>query len=132
MKRALLLTFFVVISGHAYAEWIEVGSAKIQGGYAAYADPDSIRRKRNLVKMWQVYDYKTVQTGLAGKSYWSAKGLDEFDCTEEQIRTIAFYFYSGQMGTGEIIYSDTDSGKWEPVIPDSIGHLMWKLACGNK
>ena len=132
MKRLLLVTFLVLSNGPAHAEWVEVSGSLSQGGYTVYADPDTVRRKGDLVKMWQVADYNIVQIEAAGKSFLSIRGLDEYDCTEEQTRNIAFYFYSAQMGTGEIIYSNTDSGKWKPVIPHSIAHILWKFACGKR
>ena len=34
---------------------------RVRGGYTVYADPDTIRRKGDLVKMWILFDFKTVQ-----------------------------------------------------------------------
>lgn len=54
-------------SGLAYAEWVPISLTKREGGYDVYADPDTIRHKGDLVKMWILYDYKTLQsaTGVA-------------------------------------------------------------------
>jgi len=96
-----------------------------------YVDPDTIRRKGDLVKMWQLYDFKTVQT-VAGDSYLSSKNQSEFDCTEERSRTLAYTWFSGNMGSDKPVYSNSDEGKWSPVEPRSVCLTLWKFACGKK
>ncbi len=44
----LLITLLVLSSGPAYAEWVAVGGNK-EAGVTVSADPDTIRRKGNLV-----------------------------------------------------------------------------------
>ena len=74
----LLVMFLVLSSGHVYAEWVLV-SGDDAAGLAVYVDPATIRRNGNLAKMWQLYDYKTVQT-VAGDSLLSMKRFNEYDC----------------------------------------------------
>lgn len=125
----LILTLLILSSSSAYAEWVEVEGG---GKFTAYVDPETIRRKGNLVKIWVLDDYKTVRAA-ADKSYLSVKALDEYDCAEEQIRNLALYAYSGQMGTGEIVESISGvPSKWAPVIPGSVGQTKWKLVCDKK
>jgi len=81
--------------------------------------------------MWQLYDYKTIQT-VAGDSFLSSKGQTEFDCAEERIRVLVFMHFSGNMGSGEVVYYDSDEGKWEPVAPRSGYQRMWKVACDKQ
>ena len=50
MTRLLLIALLVLSSGPAYAEWVAIGST--DDGMTAYADPDTIRRKEEMVKMW--------------------------------------------------------------------------------
>jgi hypothetical protein len=111
---------------------VSIGRSDVSGGYTAYVDPNTVRRKGNLVKMWSLRDFKTRQSN-GRNSYFSTKSLDEFDCTEEQLRTHAVYIYPGQMGTGEAVYFNTDlDDKWVPVMPDSMGEAKWEAACGKK
>lgn len=131
MTRLLLITLLVLSSGPAYAEWVAIDSSDVRGGFTTYADPDTVRRKGNLVKMWTLRDFKTRQNN-GGSSYLSTKALDEYDCTEEQYRKLAFYMYPGQMGASETDYMSTDPGKWTPVVPNSVGETMWKVACDKK
>ena len=125
MTQLFLITLLLLSSGPAYAEWVRVG-----GNDAAtqYVDPDTIRLKGNLVKMWSLYDYKAMYTN-AGKSSWSLKAQAEYDCGEEQTRVLAEHEYSGPMGNGEIVHSDSSPHNWAPVIPGSVGQANWEFAC---
>jgi hypothetical protein len=124
----LLITLLVLSSGPAYAEWVEIDSSDSNGGYTAHVDPDTIRRKGDLVKMWYLFDYKTQQTMRNG-SYLSERAQGQFDCAEERFRLLALMYSSGNMGIGNTIYTDLNEGKWAPVAPKSIGEVMWKAAC---
>ena len=55
MTRLLLIALLMLSNGPAYAEWVAIGSS--DDGVTAYADPDTIRRKGDLVEMWTLYDY---------------------------------------------------------------------------
>lgn len=125
------ITLLLLSSVSAYGEWVSTASSDSLGGYTTYFDPDTFRPKGNVVKVWSLNDFKTVQI-VRGELYWSSKLLDKYDCTEEQIRNLAYFSYGGQMGTREVQYSDTDPGKWVPVMPNSVGETMWKAACGTQ
>jgi hypothetical protein len=126
----VLITLLTMSSGAAYAGWV-LTSGDDEAGLTVFVDPDSIRRKGNLVKMWQLYDYKTVQT-VAGDSLLSIKRYNEFDCTGVRTRMRAYTWFAGNMGTGKVVYSTTDEQQWEPVIPRSINHTLLKVACSQK
>ena len=69
----LLIVLLVLSSGAAYAEWVAIGST--DDGMAIYADPDTIRRKDEMVKMWILFDFKATQT-VAGHLILSIKGQE--------------------------------------------------------
>lgn len=129
MIRLLLiaLTLLVLSSGPAYAEWVKVSDSD-EAGKTVYVDPTTIRRNSNLVKMWQSYDFKTVQT-LGSIRFLTAKEQWEFDCAEERSRVVARKEFSGNMGSGPMVSTNSQVGKWVPVIPGSIGQTVWKAAC---
>jgi hypothetical protein len=122
------ITLLVLSSGPAYAEWVPV--AKGENGLTVYVGPDTIRRKGDLVKMWLLYDYnsKTTQT-QERDSIVSAMMQSEYDCLEERFRTHAMLKFSGNMGQGKLVLSNTDVGNWAPILPGSIVQLEWKRAC---
>ena len=126
----LLITLLVLNSGPVYAEWV-LTSGNDDAGLTVYIDPDTIRRNGNLAKMWQLHDYKTVQT-VAGDSLLSIKRYNEYDCTEERTRMLGYTWFSGNMGTGKVVYSTNDVQQWEPVISRSIDRSLWKVACSKK
>ena len=90
-------------------------------------------RKGDLVKMWVLADFKNVQTdAFAFAPYLSLKGQSEFDCIEERARSLAQTMFSGNMGKGGVIFTDATEQTWRPAAPESIGRMLWKVACGKK
>ena len=125
-----LITLLVLSSGPADAEWVSIGTDN-QRGRTVYADPDTLRPKGDVVKMWSLNDYKTIQTGPSA-SYLSYKVQSEYDCAEERIRKRAATFFSGNMGRGDVVYVHSDEGKWQPVEPGSLGQSEWEVACDKE
>ena len=125
-----LIALMLLSSSPAYAEWVAVGGND-QIGMTTYADPSTIRRKGDLVKMWQLNDFKTVQT-VEGNSFLSTKKQREFNCAEERTRILAATQFSGNMGTGEVVWRNANEQKWEPVVPESIGQTLWEFTCRKK
>ena len=64
------------------AEWIQIGRAS---NTIIYADPSTIRKKGNIVKMWLMMDYSKV-TGENGDQYLSQIAQHIYDCEEELSR----------------------------------------------
>jgi hypothetical protein len=126
----LLITLLVLSSGPVYAEWVLV-SGDDEAGRTVYVDPDTIRSKGNLVKMLSLIDYKTIQI-IAGDSLLSIQRQNEYDCAEERTRMLAFTWFSGNMGSGQVVHSDSDEDKWKPVAPDTVAEALWKIACDKK
>jgi hypothetical protein len=126
----LLITLLVLSSGQAHAEWVQVGTTD-NGVMTVYADPDTIRQKGELVKMWSLYDFKTEQYVL-GVLFWSSKAQIEYDCAEERLRGLAVAEFSGNMGKGTVVHTDSSEGKWNPVAPQGVIQALWKAACAKK
>ena len=130
MKQLLLGLMLLVTATAASAEWTRT----VSGGndeLIEYVDRATIRRNGNLVKMWDLMDYKTIQKGATGMFYLSSKVQSEYDCKEEKIRTLAFTWFAGQMGNGKVVYSGYDSSRWVPIPPGSVGETLWKVGCGK-
>ncbi len=124
---ALLLTF----SSSAWAEWVEI-TGDADGHAISYVDPSTIRKNGSMVKMWGLTDFVNAQVyPSSGKTYFSWKAQNEYDCQDERKRTLAISYHSGKMGGGDTVYLDNTSGQWAPVAPESIGENLWKFACGK-
>ena len=126
-----LISLLVLNVGPAYAEWVAVVSSESSGGYTVYVDPDSIRHEAEGVEMWELYDHKNRGT-TEGLSFLSFKKLNEYGCAEERIRTLAVMHHSGKMGSGMVVSSNSEKGKWKRVPAGNVGEALWKFACGKK
>ncbi len=125
-----LITLLLLSSGPAYAEWVSLDANNQRGG-AVYTGPDTIRLKGDVVTMWSLHDYKTIQT-MKRTSYLSDKVQTEYDCAEERIRKLASTFFSGNMGSGNVVYSISKEGKWQRVEPGSLGQSEWEVVCDKE
>lgn len=124
----VLLTL-LASSGSASAEWMSFGAS--DSGTTVYADPATIRREGDLVKMLVLFDFKTKQT-KADVSYLSAKAQMEYDCAEQRFEGHTVMYFSGNMGNGQLLDRSSGKGKRLRVAPGSLDHDLWKLACGKK
>ncbi|HEV8620633.1 MAG TPA: surface-adhesin E family protein [Nitrospiraceae bacterium] len=103
-----LITLLFLNTVPAYEEWVAVEKDYLLPGLqTVYVDPDTIRRVRNLVTLWQLIDFKGMQ-GNAGMGplvfgphrFLSTKTHKQFDCAEKRLRLLAFTEFSRRMGTG--------------------------------
>ncbi len=131
MSKTVLLILLVLVSTDLSAEWVKINT---KDNLTTYVDPASITKAENIAKMWGLVDLKESKKEELGKSFLSAKGLQEYDCKEQQIRKITLSFYSGNMGDGEVVhsYAEPEKWKWTPVAHGTISETMWKAACGKK
>ncbi|MBX3616692.1 surface-adhesin E family protein [Nitrosomonas sp.] len=130
MKKIILALTFALISTETLAQWTLIGESPDKGGYTAYVDLASIRKAGNRVKMWILFDYKTEQRTL-GANYFSEKIRREFDCEEEQMRKLAFSFFSWNMEKGDLVRSYSQPQKWEKIQDNSMDEKEWQLACSK-
>lgn len=112
------------------AGWSQVGEES--NAMTVYANPYTMRKKGNSVKLWELFDFKAARQRDDGKNYLSVTHQAEYDCTDKQYRTLAVEYHAESMGRGKEVYADKVFKKWEPVIIGSADHLFWKIACGNE
>lgn len=132
MRKVILMMLLVIVSSSAMAEWVTVAENKILA-FTAYADSrtEATTKNGDKVKMWKMYDYKSVQE-ISGYKFLSSKFQNEYDCKEWQSRILVNTTYSINMGVGEVVFTQSDTGIWQPVIPGNIDEVMWKFACGKR
>ena len=130
MTRLLLIALLLLSSVPAYAEWVAIGGNE-EAGVTVYADPDTISRKGDLAKMWELFDFMTTQNIGVGL-FMSRKDQREYNCTKERYRVLTFTQFSGNMGSGKVGYSNSDEQQWVPVEPENTAQGLWKVACGKK
>lgn len=125
MSKFIWMVLLTVMSGSAMAEWVKVDIGENNNGYADLA---TIRKNGDMVKMWILFDFKTVQKPGA-KPFMSIKRQEEYDCKEEQSRTLFSSHYSKNMAYGETVYTFSEPDKWTPVSPGSVGESFLQIAC---
>jgi len=133
MRKAILMMLLAVVSSSAIAsDWVFIDSAGDKGtSFIEYADNDSIRRNGAIVKIWVMADDKYTEK-TQGKKYRSIKSQWEIDCKSEQMHVVFTTFFSGNMGNGEPVLTDTKFTELRPVSPDSVGESLFRFACGKK
>ena len=128
MNKLLIAALLVVFSTSVLAEWTDVGSSDNSTGYADFS---TIRKSGNKVKIWNLIDFKVVQT-TDGKRYLSTTAQNEYDCKEETWRNLAFIWYSKNMEQGEVVYSSgTVHEEPRPMPPNSGAKVFSSSVCGK-
>jgi hypothetical protein len=130
MMKRLTILMLLMVSTPLFAEWTAVGGSTDQ---TAYVDLATIRKQGSKVKIWHLLDFKTaIQIHKGDEKYLSMISLSQFDCEEETDTPLGLSLYSGKMGRGKVIY--TDSVKDEPaqIPPGSIIQIILKIACGKR
>lgn len=126
-----LITLLLPSVGPVNAEWLSVDS-KVEEGLTVYVDPDTIRRNEDVVKLWVLTDFKTIQS-VPSPPYLSAKSQREIDCAAKRIRLLAVTAFPGHMGSGERLYSYSDSkDQGIPIEPGSVAQSLWEVVCGKQ
>ena len=128
MRKAILMLLLAVVSSSAAAGWVEVTS-NTDKTTMMYADPSTIRKAGDKAKMWVLHDYQTVQ-GDVGNQYMSVTAQVEFDCKEEQTRTLYVITRPENMGMGAQVSSfKVHDRDWNPVAPRSAIEALLQFAC---
>jgi len=125
MRKTIFMMLLAVVSSSATAEWVEVSKSET---VTVYADPATIRKAGDMVKMWTLSDYKTPDD----VQNMSRVYQHEYDCKEGQIRLLYMALHSGNMGGGaaDVVLSyPTD---WTPVPPGSTNDVLLKFACAQR
>jgi hypothetical protein len=129
MKKLLLTLVLAIVSSSVMAEWVYIAESEeeVEEAYfvTAYADPDTIRKTGNRVKMWVMEDFKIAKT----LDILSARHKDELDCNKKQYRNLFYSFHSGHMGRGETLIIHNKRGDWNTPNPNWISADILKFAC---
>ncbi len=126
MKKLLLTLMLAVVSSSAMAEWVKVSEDKL---VTVYADPTTIRKLGNKVKMWVLVDYKKDEEEFG---ILSARLKEEYDCKEKKQRILFMAFYSGHMGKDETVEILSEpEGSWQQPLVGGLAEALLEFACGK-
>lgn len=112
----------------AVAEWTMVNSDEVADDYV---NSDNLRRVGDMVKMWNMSDYKSLQKGSGAIPYKSSISLYEYNCKEIQKRWLSFTSYKNKGAKGVVVSNESYVGQWVEIVPDTISETLWKTACGK-
>ena len=126
-----LIVLLVLNSAPAYGEWVKVDTIEISESTVYAEDPSTIHREGNVVKMWALFDYKTKRHLHGGPWVLSYKNRYEYECAEKRQRLLANMWFSGHMGSGEIVDEFAEARPWHPVLPEGPEHSLWIAACSD-
>lgn len=126
--KTTLALLLAMVCKSAAAGWVQIDD---NSQFTTYADPSTLRKNGNTVKIWSLTDAKTVFIAN-GVPYKSTTQYTEYDCNEAQSRDLALNAYADPMARGEVIYTDSKIGNWKPIGPGTIAKFTWELVCANK
>lgn len=125
--RAIVGITLAVASGGASAVvWFEIARSE---KFIAYADPASIRKEGETVKMWNMFDYQSAQAGPSGKQFLSVKRQFEYDCSKGRARMLAISSHAEKEAKGEVVAGNSLNLDWSPVKAGSVDASLLKYAC---
>ncbi len=125
---SLLVLFQWLGEAPGYAEWLLVdANAKA----TVYIDAETIARNGNLLSVWVLDDLKTAHTRGSSR-YLSSRAQEEHDCVNERFRLLALENFSGNMGTGDVVYRSASESNWTSIPRGTLAQSVWKAVCGKK
>lgn len=122
LQFLVFLTFCSLVASNARAStwnFAWVGNDEVR----YFFDADTVEKNKELVTVW----IKTVQTATPDNDGTWARALRwRMNCSKRTILSLASSTYDKD---GKFIRSGTPSGSETPVVPDSTGESMLKIAC---
>jgi hypothetical protein len=108
--------------------WVLVVRDDSLKNVSLYFDYSSIRKVGERVRMWQMLDFRSEDQDPSNG--YSSKFYREYDCKEQQIRTILQVEYLMNMGIGKNKLHN-EATPWIPLLPGQFNEL-WEKACNTR
>jgi len=115
---------FLLFCATAQADWQKLGENSTETAYIDNIEPHGSHK----IRMWGLFDLK-APAAFGDLSYSSMKIQREYHCRDRTSRVISMQAYVGNMGSGEMVYSNNTHNKPTPVKPDSVEEALWNVAC---
>ena len=119
----------LVTTAAANAEWTTIGKTN---EFTAYVDRTTIQHGGRFIKINNLRNLKVPKRVGDDPPYSSMRAQIEYDCENNKHRTLTLTFFSGNMGEGEVIFTDLVTSQWLTNTPASFGEIEWDIACGKK
>ena len=110
------------------AEWLLVDG---NGKANVYVEAETINRHGEWVRVWVMDDLKIPQVrGL--RKYLSSRAEEEHDCIKERFRLLTLEYFSGNMGSGDVLYKTSGESNWTAVPRGTLAQSVWNFVCKKK
>ncbi len=126
MKK-LLAIVLVLFSVNCFANWTFISSNEDKS-VKTYMDLSTIKIVGGNKRVWTLMDFSKPNENISAKIS-SFKILEEFDCNGDRRRTIQITSYSGRMGSGNSLGTESGDGQWSYVAPGTIEMATFKKIC---
>lgn len=126
--RTALVAALALVSSNAVAGWVAVSDTD---RFITFADPASISKSGDTVKMWDLLDYRKVRE-VEGFRYLSQKSESEYDCKKALTRPLVMFLHVGMMGSGDTVFTSDTPDPWQRVEPGSVNEALLKYACSPR
>ncbi len=121
-KNWLWIAPLLLLSLPASAEWTYVDGGE---GYERYLDLDSVSREGRRVRVWEVDDNENPdRSGVI-----SLRSRTEYDCMTRMYRITHLSGHTRHMTQGQVVFSESVDGGWEPVSPGTLGEASMHMVC---
>lgn len=127
MRNYLLIILLSLFSTSVFAQWQLLGKNNDE---TAYTDTATVHNGEH-VRMWGLFDLKSPRP-FGDMTYLSIKIKREYACHDKKSRVIAMSAHAGNMGTGDLLYSNNTVETWADVQPDSAEEALLNIACEKK
>ena len=124
MRKAILTMLLSFVSVSAWADWEKVTETD---SIVQYIDPTTIRKNGSLRRVWTLTDMKVRDPVGA----LSLRGLAEFDCKEERMKTLSLSSHSGPMATGQTLSDFEPEGKGSYIAPRTVDEAVLRRVCSR-
>jgi len=125
--RVFICLFIFLVAAPAQAEWVKTWESKTSGTIT-YFDPETIRKDGNLRKVWILQELR-----VKGRGYgeMSRRALWEYNCPEEQFRSLQISFHTDPMAKGSRLLTDNKPSDWQHIPPNTGGAILFNLVCSK-
>jgi hypothetical protein len=128
MKKILTMLFLMVVSTNVLSEWTKVSESS-HANRTAYVEYYTILKKESKVKMTSLTDFKTAEK-YGDHKLLSMVTRDEYDCEKKTIRLLDIYGYSGNMKSGDIVFTDSSiTGEAQSIRLGTSEETFFEIAC---
>jgi hypothetical protein len=127
--RLVLILLGLLLVQPVWAGWRRIDIAS-DNSFAIYIDYATLRKTDKGRRMWTLFDYETPQQPIKDEpEFKSEKVLYEFDCANDQLRSLTMVGYAEEMGAGDTTHQVNRPGKWVYSVPQSMSASLMKAAC---